>query len=219
MEEGGLHQLSPGGSAPFFLPLSLCCFQFSDSLFRKQPHQQEGMGVHATLLDLSRCFFNGDFEAAVTGTESTLGISVCHSRFLSCSGLSFPIRHLMGVWEASGGGQFVRWYLCVLGYEALSLETGAFVSALKFLQNLGSERAHQGISLGRKYILSVPSQRSPNSLSTSSQKQTNKTKPLESVHHSSNTRKFSFCSVAQALLCMSCPLGNTGKGSFSGTIL
>lgn len=55
-------------------------------------------------------------------------------------------------WKLSGAG-VGRSYavcqvgVCILGYEALGLETRKSVSTLKFLQNFGGERAQQCIAV------------------------------------------------------------------------
>ena len=46
--------------------------------------------MHAALLDLSQCFFNGDFEAAVTGTQRTWAFPSAIAAFFPAPGCPFP---------------------------------------------------------------------------------------------------------------------------------
>lgn len=92
-KRGNLSQLTPGWSVPFFLPLPLCHFQLSESQFRKQLHQQEGMRVKA----LCKCFFSEKFrDRNGLGHSTPRAFPPAAAHFLFCSGSSLLIHQLMG---------------------------------------------------------------------------------------------------------------------------
>lgn len=104
----------------------------------KPRHQSEGVCVRAALLDLSPR--HPGHLPLPRPLSLLLRVVLSHSLADGCSG-SFQGPGMGRSYAVCQVG------VCILGYEALGLETRKSVSTLKFLQNFGGERAQQCIAV------------------------------------------------------------------------